>query len=406
MKLLSQICNLTIKVFPKVMRKLANTILMCILPKPSKLIKPGPITMVGMLKASAGLGQAARLTLSALIEQGYKIKSFDVSNLFTESFLNVQLPAQMSTKQKGGIIVIQNNPVHIPLILFLLGRKRLKNKKIIACCLWETESIPNHWVKPCNLVHEIWTASDFSAHAFRHKIKDIPVKVVPLPLRMPSDTSFNKEHFGLPKSVIILNIADLGSGFNRKNIVGAIEAFRKISNKVKNATMVLKLSGTKRFLEEKEEIDKLIFAVPNILVIDKFLSTDEMQGLINLSDIVVSLHRSEGFGLLMAEAMWHGKAILATPWSANMTFLPKNCACYVKYKLVDINDPQNIYKDKGVWAEPDINDAAAKLLKLVNDKNLRNELGKNAKEHAMKFFTKEAFAKETDESLKKYAEKY
>ena len=119
MKLLSQIYNLTIKVSPKVMRKLANTILMYILPKPSKLIKPGPITMVGMLKASSGLGQAARLNLSALVEQGYKVKSFDVSNLFTESFLNIQLPAQMSTKQKGGVIIIQNNPVHIPLILFL-----------------------------------------------------------------------------------------------------------------------------------------------------------------------------------------------------------------------------------------------------------------------------------------------
>ena len=406
MKLLSQIYNLTIKVSPKVMRKLANTILMYILPKPSKLIKPGPITMVGMLKASSGLGQAARLNLSALVEQGYKVKSFDVSNLFTESFLNIQLPAQMSTKQKGGVIIIQNNPVHIPLILFLLGRKRLKNKKIIACCLWETESIPNHWIKPCNLVHEIWTASDFSAQAFKKKVRNIPVKVVPLPLRMPSDTSLNREHFGLPNSVIILNIADLGSGFNRKNIVGAIEAFRKISNKVENATMVLKLSGTKRFLKEKEEIDQLIFDLPNIVVIDKFLSVDEMQGLINLSDIVVSLHRSEGFGLLMAEAMWHGKAILATPWSANMTFLPKNCACYVEYKLVEINDSQNIYKDKGVWAEPDINDAAMKLLKLVNDKKLRKELGANAKKHAMKFFTKEAFAKQIDESLKNYAEKY
>jgi len=359
-----------------------------------------------MLKASSGLGQAARLTLNAFIEQGYKVKSFDISSLFTKNFLNVQLPAQMSIRQKGGVIVIQNNPVHIPLILFLLGRKRLKNKKIIACCLWETESISSHWVKPCNLVHEIWTASDFSAQAFRNKIKDIPIKVVPLPLRIPQTIYFNKEYFKLPKGLIILNISDLGSGFKRKNIVGAIEAFRKISNNVKNVTMILKLSGTKRFVKEKEEIDKLISDLPNIIIIDKFLTIEEMQGLLNLSDIVVSLHRSEGFGLLMAEAMWHSKAILATPWSANMTFLPKNCACYVKYKLVEINDSQNIYKDKGVWAEPNIDDAAAKLLKLISDKKLRDTLGENAKKHAMKFFTKEAFAKQTDESLKKYAEKF
>lgn len=406
MKFLSRFFKFITRLVPREMfYGLANAILISFLPKPAKIIKSGAIAIVGMLRASSGLGQAARLTLNALIEQNYKINSFDVSNLFTDKFLDLQLPPQISSEQKGGIIIIQNNPVHLPVILFLLGRKRLRNKKIIAYSVWETESIPRNWVSPCKLVHEIWTPSDFAAEAFRSKIKNIPIRVVPHPLRIPTNADFNRKHFDLPSGIILLAIADLGSGFNRKNIIGTIEVFRKISNKVKNATMVLKLSGTKRFIKEKEEVDRLIAGLSNILIIDKFLSDDEMQGLIKLSDIIVSLHRSEGFGLLIAEAMWHGKAILATTWSANMTFLPKSCACYVKYKLVEINDSQNIYKDKGVWAEPDINDAAAKLLKLVNDKKLRSELGAKAKKHAMKFFTKEAFAKQTDESLRKYAEK-
>jgi glycosyltransferase involved in cell wall biosynthesis len=385
---------------------LINSILIFFLPNPEKLIKSGSITVVGMLRAASGTGQAIRLTMNALIEQGYKITSFDVSNLFVSNFLNLHLPLQISSKQEGGVLIIQNNPIHLPVILFLLGRKRLRNKKIIAYSVWETESIPDAWVRSCKLVHEIWTPSDFSAKAFRSKIKTIPIRVVPHPLRAPKKVTFNRKFFELPNGIIILIIADLRSGFNRKNIIGSLEVFRKISAKAKNATMVLKLSSVEVCIKEKEEIDKLISEIPNIIIIDKFLTVEEMQGLLNLSDIVVSLHRSEGFGLLMAEAMWHSKAILATPWSANMTFLPKDSACYVKYKLVEINDSQNIYKDKGVWAEPDIKDAAAKLLKLINDKKLRDTLGENAKKHAMKFFTKEAFAGQTDESLKKYAEKF
>ncbi len=384
---------------------LVNSILIFFLPSPDKLIKSGPITIVGMLKAASGTGQAARLTINALREQGYKLTSFDVSNLFVKNFLNVELPPQTPSEQKGGVIIIQNNPVHLPVILFLLGRKRLRNKKIIAYSVWETESIPDNWVSPCKLVHEIWTPSDFAAEAFRNKIKNIPIRVVPHPLRIPTSVVFNRKRFGLPNGIIILGVADLRSGFNRKNIVGTIEAFKKISGKAKDVTMVLKLSSVQGFIQGKEEIDRLIADSPNILVIDAFLSNDEMEGLIKLSDVIISLHRSEGFGLLMADAMWQGKAILATPWSANMTFLPKSCACYVKYKLVEINDSQNIYKDKGVWAEPDMNDAAIKLLELINNKKLRSELGANAKKHAMKFFTKEAFAKQTDESLRKYAEK-
>ncbi len=407
MKFLLRFFRFTTKPIPKkVLFSLMNAILICFLPKLTKILRYGPITVVGMLKSSSGLGQAARLTLNALKEQGYKINSFDISGLFVEEFLDVQLPSNGSFEQQGGVIIIKNNPVHLPLILFFLGRKRLRNKKIIAYSVWETASIPNQWVRPCKLVHEIWTPSDFSAEAFRSKIPNIPIRVVPYPLRMPLKNSFNRKHFGLPNGLIILSVADLGSGFNRKNIISTIEVFRTIYDKVKNVTMVLKLSGTKRYAKEKEEVNTLIADVPNILIIDQFLSVDEIQSLIKSSDIIVSLHRSEGFGLLMAEAMWHAKAIIATPWSANITFLPKNCACYVKYKLVEINDLQNMYRDKGVWAEPDIKDAAVKLLKLSNDKKLRNELGVNAKKHAMKFFTKEAFAKQTDDSLDKYAEKF
>jgi glycosyltransferase involved in cell wall biosynthesis len=406
MRLLSKLFKLITEVISKdTVFSIVNTIFIFLLPKATKDIKPGLITMVGMLRTASGLGQAARLTMNALIEQNYKLTSFDISKLFVDQFLEIKLPSNAKSDQEGGIIIIQNNPIHIPLILFLLGRKNLRNKKIIAYSVWETESIPESWVSPCKLVNEIWAPSDFAAQAFKNKIKNIPIKVVPHPLRQPIKVNFNRKYFSVPNDkMVILSIADLGSGFDRKNIIGTIETFKKVSAKIEEVFLVLKLSGTKRFPIQKAKLDALIKDLPNVLVIDSFLSNEEIQGLIAVSDIITSLHRSEGFGLIMAGAMWHSKPILATPWSANLTFLPKNCACYVKYKLVNINDSQNIYKGNEVWADPDIEDAAEKLIKLIKDKDLRKKLGTNAKKHAMKFFTKEAFAKQTNASLK-YAQK-
>jgi len=108
-----------------------------------------------------------------------------------------------------------------------------------------------------------------------------------------------------------------------------------------------------------------------------WLTGAEMASLIVSADIVLSLHRSEGFGLLPAQAMVAGKAVVATGWSANLDFMAPGTGVLVDYTLVPVRDPQALYRG-GRWAEPDVADAAHKLAALVADPAERQALGARA----------------------------
>ncbi len=147
--------------------------------------------------------------------------------------------------------------------------------------------------------------------------------------------------------------------------------------------------------------------IQNLTIINKKLSDKEKNKLIASADILVSLHRSEGFGLILAEAMLLGTPILCTGWSALPTFLPENCAVYVNYKLIDVDDPQGKYGNKGRWADPDLDDAVKKLENLIVNKELREKLSKKAQNHAQKYFSEKSFERWVMQSkaIKEYAEK-
>lgn len=373
---------------------IVNLFLMLFLPKPSKHYKPGPVSVVGMLRSSSGLGNASRLTLNALEELNLNITTFDVSKLFTSKLLDINIPSAMQ-ENEGGYVIIHANPIHLLVILFLLGRKRLRGKKIIGYFLWETTKLPNNWVKPCKFVHEIWCPSEFVADAYRASVKHIPIYTVPHPLRKPEVVA--KPRVNSDTSILI--IADLANGYERKNLINSIKVFLEVAAKESDVSLTLKISGAANYPNNYKSMIGLIDSHPNIKIIHNFLTDQEMQELIQSADIVMSLHRSEGFGLIMSQAMWLKKAILATGWSGNLTFLPADCACYVDYKLVDIVDPTGLYSGLGVWAEPDMKDAVVKLLRLVRDEDLRDSLGNKAYAYASNFFTKENFAKAISSSI-------
>lgn len=367
-----------------------NPILLCLIKIEPKNFKQGPVTIVGMLRAASGLGKASRLTLKLLNDLKFKVTSFDITYLFTNKFLDIKLPP-VANEEEGGIIIIQNNPIHLPIILFLLGARRLRHKKIIMYAAWELDTLPKNWVAPCKLAHEIWVPSYFTLHAFKKSVKHKIIKVVPHFIEKPTIT--NKTiAVSVPKNVVtITSICNLTAGFYRKNILDAINAFKNLPNK--NAFFIIKITGidgNEKYLKMLQNSAK---DISNIAIIDTLMKEDEINNLINQSDIILSLHRSEGFGLVLAEAMWLAKPIVATGWSGNLTFLPKDCALYVDYKLIDVDDKQNIYKSSCKWAQPDLDDATKKLSMLIENKKLRHELGQKAYKHAQNYFNKENFTK-------------
>ena len=368
----------------------------------NRSIQKGPVTVVGMLRSNSGLGKAARLTLEEFKLLKICVTCFDVSKLFNAYKFSVDLPSTVSDYE-GGAIVIQNSAIHLPIILFMLGRKKIVHKKIIGYFAWELEELPVSWIKASRLVDEIWVPSDFVARSF-NKIKDMPkVRVVPHPLNVVKrEGDFLFPHKIQQYKKKVLNIATLGSQFERKNIIGVIKMFKVLYSGNSDVCLILKLSGYN--LEQQSLLKHAIRGAKNIFLIKENLSEKELYSLIAKSNILVSLHRSEGFGLCIAEAMMLKTPVVATNWSANIEF-SQNHRFNVAYKLVSVNDPDELssytYRVDPKWADSDLEDAGEKVKLLLDNSDIARKYAESLYNDIVSYFnSSKSFAAQVKVALK------
>ena len=169
-------------------------------------------------------------------------------------------------------------------------------------------------------------------------------------------------------------MADSRSSFTRKNPAAAVEAFRRAFGTSTDARLVVKLNGNRK------DVDTLVRSLrlaPNDTVISEFVDDAALGELLRSADTLLSLHRSEGFGLPMLEAMAHGVPVVGTGWSGNTDFMDEDNSLLVPYRLVPVTDPAGIYSNS-IWAEPDVDAAADLLRQLAGDEALHTRLAKAA----------------------------
>ncbi len=201
---------------------------------------------------------------------------------------------------------------------------------------------------------------------------------------MPLPIEGDRFSLGLPEQkLIVLTVFNLASSMARKNPLGSIAAFKAAFGTSRDHLFVLKLSSVEAYARDVQLIRAAIGDAPNIRLLTETLPEPRLRGLIAASDIVMSLHRSEGFGLVPATAMLLGRPVLATAWSGNLDFMTPDNAALVSYRLVPAVDPRGVYALAGAeWAEPDVADAAAWLRRLADDSALRRRLGAAGQAHA------------------------
>ncbi len=320
------------------------------------------IRVVGLLSSASGLGGSARLCMETLDAVGYAVHGHDVAPLF-DSDDGIVPPAGRDDRTAPGRVSIYhlNPPMLLPGIL-ASGVGAYRRGGNIGYWAWELERLPPEWVQALQFVQAVLVPSRFCRAAVsRHTAK--PVVVVPHPVRRapPGGGSVDRT---AARPFRVVSIFRLGSSFERKNPVALVRAFRLAFGEARDVRLVLKTSDGARCPAEKARLLGEIGGAPNVELVDEVWDEARIDALVRSADLYASLHRSEGFGLPLAEAMMREVPVLATAWSGNTDFCSPEHSFAVDYTLVEFSDSHPDYDEVGRarWAEPSVAHAAAQLM--------------------------------------------
>jgi glycosyltransferase involved in cell wall biosynthesis len=355
------------------------------LPKAAKGLAPSPrhATVMGVFKAALGHGTAARLLVEELTRAGLTASALDVT---AGVGADVNDPrafagAGVCDSLKGPLILAINPDTAL---VALAGRTRLlQGRPVIGNFMWELETPPPGWRRVNHALHDVWTCSRFSAdslsRAFERPVAvvPIPVALAPPPLPAPEARARGLARISAREGdFIALTSFSITSSLARKNPFGALKAFEAAFGASPRHRLVVRCLGGHRFPEALETLRKAVRDTKaTVTFIDAPQGAEELFDLYAASDVLLALHRSEGFGLNMAEAMLSERAVIATGWSGNMDFMDANSAALVDYTLTPVIDPQRIYGGQGArWADPSLDHAAAHLRRLADNPDEKRRL--------------------------------
>lgn len=235
----------------------------------------------------------------------------------------------------------------------------------IAYWAWELETIPEEWLAMLPLLDEIWTPTEFVAAAMRTRMT-VPVHRMLPGVEVGEIETVTKTEVGLPEDhVVFLFMFDMFSDFERKNPLAVIRAFRRAFRPDEKATLVLKTSATSPDATAAARLEAAA-ATNGITLVRQSLSRNKAYGYLQMCDCYVSLHRSEGFGLGMAEAMLLGKPVIATAYSGNVDYMNAGNSLPVDFERVPVGDAGPLYQYESMWAAPS-EEHAAHLMRSVFD---------------------------------------
>ncbi len=323
-------------------------------------LKPG-VTLTGYLRAEVGVGEAARLVLDALQGARLQVSSVAIDLPTSRQAHPFQSSPPIADRR---VNVIWMNAEHLLGFAALVGPGYFEGRYTVGGWAWETEHLPAVMAANAELVDEIWVPSEYVRQAVEPAV-DVPVRTFPHPVVPPPvDPAFRPGQLGIPDGFFFLYTFDFNSSFERKNPLGVLEAFTRAFAPCEGPTLVLKSVNGDRSGFECERLRAAAASRPDIVVIDAYVSASERGALLAACGCYVSLHRAEGFGLGMAEAMSLGRPVVATGYSGNLEFMDDKIAWLVPAKPVRVGPHAPPYDPEDLWGDPDL-DAAAEMMRSV-----------------------------------------
>ncbi len=347
-------------------------------------LAPG-LNVAGFLQTELGLGEAARRILAGVREAGIPHATVTYRGpVASRRGYAVDEGVLLGAVYDTNLICV--NPESLPEFADHVGPTFFRGRYSIGLWFWEASVFPDSMVRGFDFVDEVWVASDYAAAAIAPKT-DKPVRKVPIPVESPGTAAVGRGAFGLPDGFLFLFTFNFFSVFERKNPIAVVDAFTRAFAPGEGPVLVVKSVNGDRFPEQLAALRSAGHGRADVIVADGYLSAAEQNSLTASCDCYVSLHRSEGFGLTMAEAMAHGKPVIATRYSGNLEFMTDRNSYLVPARTTVVPEGVPPYPAGAEWSEPDVERAAELMRRVVEDPQAVRERADRGREDILERYS-------------------
>lgn len=331
------------------------------------------VNVIGYLNAESGVGEAARSVISLLDEVGIPVWPVSLEAPGIPNRHSFRVPGGTPDLPFRSSLVCVNADM-LPQLGPSLARIGLAQTDVTGLWWWETETFPKSLEPAFAWVDRVVAGTTFVRDAIALS-GQVPVESFPLPVGVGSVARQQPAGVDWPEGFVFLFSFDYASVYRRKNPAGLVAAYTAAFRPQDGSALVIKTINADRYPVHHAELVRAAEGRSDIRIMDCFLGEEDRNWLTAACDCYVSLHRSEGFGLTMAEAMYLGKPVIATGYSGNLDFMSPENSLLVDYALSAIGPGAAPYDPNGAWAEPDLEDAAAKMRWVYENRTAAAALG-------------------------------
>lgn len=350
------------------------------------------VNFFGPSETSDGIGRAAALNLSCLRDTGFPVKEYVLSRpVALQKDSNLTINDALLSELPYNINYFHFSARWVPHYFAQLSAGSLRSFYNIGYWVCEVPVIPELWAKQLRYFNEIWTASSFCQQAISRK-SNVPVLRIPHPIESRSVTDRIKNRLAGMEigPLTFLLIANVYSDAERKNVLFAIRAFLKAFNDSQDVKFIVKVSNLENDPNLETTLLNIASTYPNIELVPGYVEDERIRELYAGADALVSLHRAEGFGFSISDAIARGIPTISTGYSGNMDFCSSKDGILVDYKLREIGHERLRYKSSDVWAEPDMESAVLAFLKLRSTYHEHLKLAQVARQRVQQDFSCDA----------------
>jgi len=348
------------------------------------------ITLIGHPYAPIGMGEHVRCSHRSLGRAAVRAQVMDIYGLSIPETSHLQEFEPVATKQFGNINIFHINGDEVQQALAHVTYNVPMTGYSIVYPAWELSRYPAEWAAQLDRFDEIWAPSRFIADCLRSACSK-PVHHMPLGTEVQIGSFLPRRRFGIPESdFVFLFFFDLKSYIQRKNPFAVLEAFECVLKQRPTARvrLVIKANGFDESQPAHAEFRATVARFGSrAQVLTDVLTDDEVKNLVRCCDCFVSLHRSEGFGRGMAEAMYTGRPVIGTGYSGNLDFMTPETSHLVEHQFVPVKPGEYPFHEGQVWADPDVEHAARCMVDVLDGPVQAQELARRARLHMLAEFS-------------------